>query len=521
MSSNSNPNRLLEAITSRKLVSPEKLQASLLEQTVTHEGLGKILVRNGFLRQSTLFDLLLEIDPSGLHDEAVFQTNIPASVLRKNRAMVVGEVRGDVYVASLCSRDIVRRALAPYISAERLHFTPVDPERLREYLLQVHDDNEGEQLVWERLLREAMRLDATDIHIIPRQRSYTVLMRIDGVRQLRHEGSLEEHAQLVSRLKDLSRIDLAERRRAQDGGFELEHNGRMVTFRVVTLPAIYGEYAVVRVSDPERANIPLDDLGITEIDTWRRINRHTDGLVLVTGATGSGKSTTLAATARDMNFLERAIFSVEDPVENRIAYVGQLNTNPSVGLDFTEAARAFLRADPDVNIIGEIRELNAVMAALRSSQTGHLVLSTLHLSNITLAADRLNSLGVPVHELRHALRGMLAQTLLRKVCTHCHGEGCLACAGAGYKGRVLLSEVAHIQNVTEFDQLMAGDVFWRTLEDEALDLVDRGITDEREVERMMGYTSEDLRSRKSMLEARQRRDQAKHVETTEPNPLGA
>jgi general secretion pathway protein E len=488
--------RLLQVLKDRQLVAPEKLQASLLEQTVTHENLGKILVRNGFLQQSVLFDLLLEVDPTGLHDENVFQTSIPAALLKRTRTMVVGEVRGITYLASLSRPEVVRRALSAYVSPERVRFTPVDPERLRDYLAQVHDEGNEELLVWERLMRDAMRADATDVHIIPRHSSYTVMMRIDGVRHLKHEGSLEEHAMLVSRLKDLSRIDLAERRRTQDGGFELEHNGRVVTFRTVTLPTIYGEYVVVRISDPERANIPLNALGITENDTWRRINKHSDGLVLVTGATGSGKSTTLAATARDMNFLERAIFSVEDPVENRIAYVGQLNTNPAVGLDFAYAGRAFLRADPDVNILGEMRDKDAVIAALRSSQTGHLVLSTLHLSSVTLAADRLRTLDVPLYELRHALRGILAQTLVRKLCTHCHGTGCRACEG-GYRGRALLTEVVHIQTPGEFDRVMAGEVFWRTLEDEALDLLDRKVTSSDEINRMMGYTEEELRARRA------------------------
>lgn len=475
-----------DELVARGLITPENLLAARSEQTVTKERIGKILVRNGFVRQDDVFKLILERNPNQLHDEAVFQSGIPANILLETQSMIVARANDTIYVSTISSPRQVRRRFEPFIGNQKLVLTAANPIRLADYLIKTSAQNNSNTLTWERIFYQAMARRASDIHIIPRHASYSVMLRQDGVMHLIHEGELKEYISLVSRVKDLAKMDMAERRRAQDGGFSLEHTGRLVSFRVLTLPTVNGERMVVRILDPDAVNMRLDKLGITELATWRRVVSYPDGLCLICGPTGSGKSTTLAATVREMNFLERVIYTVEDPVENLIPYAGQVNVNPTVGLDFSNSVRAFMRGDPDVILVGEVRDLETARNVIKSAETGHLAMATLHTDSIINTVARLRDIGVAPYELRHVLRGVMVQRLIRVFCSHCGGKGCKICNGSGLKGREVVSEVVQCRNEKDVDALIEGKISWTPMIEDAYKKVKAGRTSMKELERVFG-----------------------------------
>lgn len=478
-----------DLLVARGLLSPEKLLAARQEQTVTKERIGKILVRNGFLRQDTLLQVLQEVNPNALHDEAVYQSVIPSQMLLETKSMISAQVGETLYIGSLSEPWVVRKAFEPYLAGRKLAFTAVNPTKLDEYLSQLHVNDNTELLTWERIFYDAMRARCSDIHILPRTASYTVMNRLDGVLHMVHEGPIDEYISLISRIKDLAKMDMAERRRPQDGGFSMSYSGRVVNFRVVTVPTVDGERMVVRILDPDSVNLSLGDLGISRIDMWRRAVSKSDGLCLICGPTGSGKTTTLSSTVREMNFLERAIYSAEDPVEYRIPYSGQVNVNTAVNLDFSGAVRTFMRADPDVIIVGEVRDIDTARNALKASETGHLVIATLHTGSILNAIGRLRDIGVQPYELRHLLRGVMVQRLMRIYCKKCKGSGCEHCLGSGYKGREVVSEVACFDTEEEVEAVIAGKISWPTILDDAYEKVRAGKTSMAELERVFGHQS--------------------------------
>lgn len=477
-----------ELLVSRGLITREKLLAAQHEQVVTKERIGKILVRNGFLRQSELFRILREVNPSALHDEVIYQDIIPAHLLLETKSMLTALIENTLYVSTLSSHDKVRKLFSSYlINNLQLVFTAANPVKLNDYLNELLTSTAEETVFsWEKLFYDAMRVRASDIHIIPRHRSYTVKFRRDGLLHLRHEGDLDEYIAMVSRLKDLSKMDMAERRRPQDGGFSMEFSGRIVTFRVTTVPTADGERMVIRLLDPDNGNRSLDQLGITRLAPWRKAVSKSSGLCLICGPTGSGKTTTLAATVREMNFLERAVYSAEDPVENKIPYAGQVNVNPTLDLTFSSAVRNFMRADPDVIILGEVRDIDTARNALKASETGHLVLATLHTDSIVGAIGRLRDIGVAPYELRHLLRGVMVQRLMRVYCKDCGGAGCKKCGGTGYLGREVVSEVANFESEADVQAVIDGHVAWPTMLEDAREKIQLGKSSVKELERVFG-----------------------------------
>ncbi|WP_018234198.1 GspE/PulE family protein [Thioalkalivibrio thiocyanodenitrificans] len=482
--------RLGEHLIERKLARPEAIEAALLEQKVSGEPLGLILVRNGFIRHRDLIKTILEVAPERIIGEQVFTTQVPAELLVRLRAMLIAETDDKLIVATLSPEQEVRSELAPYFPGLEILFVAVTPERLDEYLERLQSDIDDEGAVVDVMLRRALTENISDVHIIPRFASYTVLFRYLGVRHIAHEGSLEEYNTLVARIKDRARMDLAERRVPQDGGFQVEQNGKMVDMRVATLPSPDGEIVVIRLLDPDSVQPSLDGLGITRVDHWRSAVSRADGLCLICGPTGSGKTTTLNATIREMDRFGRAIYTAEDPVEYRMPFTGQININTAVGLDFSRSVRAFMRADPDVICLGEMRDTETARNAIKAAETGHLVLATLHTGSIRGAVDRVRDIGIESHELRYLLRGVLVQRLVRVICKSCNGEGCPECNGVGYSGRCVVSEAQYFQSVNEVDALIAGERSWpEMIEDAVLKCAD-GITDRREILRVFGAEAE-------------------------------
>jgi general secretion pathway protein E len=337
-------------------------------------------------------------------------------------------------------------------------------------LLDTSDDAPAIRLI-NGIIADAARQGVSDIHIEPYETGLVVRMRMDGV--LRETLRMPAHVApvVVSRVKVMARLDIAERRMPQDGRIGLTLGGKLIDVRVSTLPSRAGERVVLRLLDKENAAIDLETLGMS--DAVNRLYRDAlsepNGIVLVTGPTGSGKTTTLYAGLKLLNDGSRNILTVEDPVEYAVDGVGQTQINPQVGLSFAAGLRAILRQDPDVVMVGEIRDRETAEVAVQAALTGHLVLSTVHTNDAIGAITRLRDMKVEPFLIASTVRAVLAQRLVRRLCPSCRApapaadslvsllgiapgaivyepRGCGACGGAGYKGRIGLFEAIRVDD---------------------------------------------------------------------------
>lgn len=478
--------RLGEYLLAKALLNKAQLHAALEEQKITQERLGLIMVRDGFISRKVLLEAILATNPEQIHGESLFTARVPGEALLATRTMVVAEAEGKVFLATLDSERQAEVELKQYYPEAQLVFVAANFEQVDNYLEDVRAMLQDEDSLVDKLLRRAFSEGVSDVHIVPRYSSYTVFFRYLGLRQHVHEGSLDEYNTLAARIKDLSRMDLAERRVPQDGGFQMEYNGKLVDLRVACVPTSNSEYIVIRLLDPDRVQPSLHGLGVTRVVEWRKGVSRPDGLCLICGPTGSGKTTTLNASIREMDRFGSSIFTLEDPVEYRIPYVGQVNVNQGLGLDFARGIRAFMRADPDTIIVGEIRDSETARNAIKAAETGHLVLGTLHTGTIHGAVQRLRDLDVPANELTYLLRTVLVQRLLRTICTICSGKGCNTCSGSGYGGRSIVSECAYFSSEDEVTRMLEGQRWWPSMLDDALLYLESGKTTENEVVRVFG-----------------------------------
>ncbi len=310
------------------------------------------------------------------------------------------------------------------------------------------------------LIAHGISARASDIHIEPEEHAIAVRHRVDGVLRLARTLPRAFTPALVSRIKIISGLDIADRLRPQDGRARVALNGVAVDLRVSTLPASHGEKVVIRVLDGRGPSMALEAIGF-DPDELARIDRLLqlrEGLLLVTGPTGSGKTTTLYAALRRVKARGVNIVTVEDPIEYRIAGIVQVQVNEKAGLTFATALRSIMRQDPDVVLIGEIRDRETAEIAIQASLTGHLVLSTLHTNDAASAITRLIDIGVAPYKIATALKGVVAQRLVRRLCTVCKGtaDGCRECLGSGFRGRIPVSEI--IIGSPEFEaRIAAGD----------------------------------------------------------------
>lgn len=310
------------------------------------------------------------------------------------------------------------------------------------------------------LLTQALRETASDIHIEPFEQVSVVRFRIDGALRDIVRPKKAIHAALISRIKIMAQLDIAEKRLPQDGRISLRIGGKSVDVRVSTLPTGHGERAVLRLLDKEAGRLDLINLGMSDAMSpgFNKLINQPHGIVLVTGPTGSGKTTTLYAALSRLNASTTNILTVEDPIEYELPGIGQTQVNARIEMTFAKALRAILRQDPDVIMIGEIRDLETAQIAVQASLTGHLVLATLHTNDSAAAVTRLLDMGIEPFLLSSSLLGVLAQRLVRKLCAHCkrqdgaewHPVGCEACAHTGYQGRVGVYEL-----LTTTDQIRA------------------------------------------------------------------
>ena len=325
----------------------------------------------------------------------------------------------------------------------------------------------------DQIISLGIKKGATDIHVEPDERIVRVRMRIDGV--LRQEVLIPKPIQpaLTARIKLIANLNITEKRVPQDGRIRFDFGQNYIDLRVSTLPINYGESVVLRILDRSNSSLALPDLGFSENDT-RHIGQLVDlpyGMILVTGPTGSGKTTTLYTALKLVESDNRSVFTLEDPIEYSLGSIRQTQVRPDVGLDFASGLRALLRQDPDVLLIGEIRDTETAQLAARAALTGHLVLSTLHTNNAAGVIPRLVDMGVDRYMLPPALSTIIAQRLIRRVCDHCreevahpdrlierlaltdkfesvptlyHGKGCSECNGTGYLGRQVIYEILNV-----------------------------------------------------------------------------
>ncbi len=320
-----------------------------------------------------------------------------------------------------------------------------------------------------RIIATGIEKQASDIHLEPLEDCVQVRYRIDGALEVAERLPKNAQQGLTSRVKILAKLNIAEHRLPQDGRLRLAVRGNEMEFRVSTTPVVFGESVALRVLDRQSLPLQFKDLGFTEKDAAKlnTLTQQTNGIVLVTGPTGSGKTTTLYAALNGLNTPDKKLFSVEDPVEYNLRGINQINVKPQIGLDFAAVLRSVLRQDPDIVMIGEIRDLETARIAIQASLTGHLVLSTLHTNSAAASITRLLDMGLEEYLLASCLRGIVAQRLLRTLCKSCktplppHSEilrrmnlprsakvcqakGCDQCRGTGYRGRTVVSEILEI-----------------------------------------------------------------------------
>src|SRR2546425_1380520 len=449
--------QLGELLLKEHLVTPDQLNRALEIHRATGERLGRVLLDMGVVDQEHIARLLsqqigielMHLTGQSLREDVLEM--LPATLASRLQAVPVAKDNGVLTVAMVDPLDVVaiddiRRhtgldvkvavittqdfqyALNQYpsldVAEEVVRDLPrpqvIDEEISLERLRRLAEEQPVVRLV-NRLVEEAVRKRSSDIHIEPQERHIRIRYRIDGV--LLTRGSLPEYvqAQVVSRIKIMANMDIAERRVPQDGSFQTRVDGRAIDVRVSTIPSFYGEKAVLRLLDKSAPIYDLDKLGLSaqNYQGLRRIIQRPQGIFLLTGPTGSGKTTTLYAILNQLNNEKVNVLTVEDPVEYQIAGITQMQVNVRAGVTFPSSLRHFLRQDPDIIMVGEVRDQETARIAIQAALTGHLVLSTLHTNDAPGAITRLLDMGIEPYLVASALEGVAAQRLVRVLCPKC------------------------------------------------------------------------------------------------------
>ncbi len=490
-----------QLVVARGLIPPETLARARLVQAETGEAFDAVLTRLGLVSEAALADAIA--DATGLPltaadrfpETPVVLDGASPRFLRDSRLVVLARAEGVVDVAvpdplnrypldalAFALRCQVRphvarssdieaeldRALGPADAAGSGDHGDEADESDLERLKDLSSDAPVVRAV-NGLIAKAAEARASDIHIEPSEDGLRVRFRIDGVLHDQPPLPASFKAAAVSRIKVMAGLNIAERRMPQDGRLRLAVRGHEIDLRVATSPAIHGEGVVLRLLDRSNLSLDFDSLGFDgpTRERFQRALGQPHGVVLVTGPTGSGKTTTLYAAIASLNAPERKILTIEDPIEYRLAGINQTQVNPQIGLNFAAALRSFLRQDPDVMMVGEIRDLETAQIAVQAALTGHMLLSTLHTNSAAAAVTRLADMGVEPFLIATTVNAVLAQRLVRRLCPHCaepyapsaallksmgleaaagrlarlyHPRGCQAC-DHGFRGRVALLEL--------------------------------------------------------------------------------
>ena len=507
-----------ELLVSKGLLSRRELVEALNEQRRHGGRLGEVLLKLKMLSDEDVTHALAEhlsIEYIRLDDISKIDMNIarilPEGIAKRFCLVAVREMDNKVIIAMADPLDVIaidtitlkiKRQIKVVISSPQeirraieaiYHGSDIEEQHLRDLVkLEIDEDDEKVEVVVgdvsepdadteiaatkapvirfvDLLLSQAVKSRASDIHIEPQEKSMVIRMRIDGILRDMVPPSRKMQAAVVARIKILSEMDIAERRLPQDGRFKVKTSGRDIDVRVSVIPTIYGEKVVMRILDASAVNHNVNQLGFgpRRLEEFKTILSQPHGIIVVTGPTGSGKSTTLYSALNYLRDPKKNITTVEDPVEYRLAGINQIQVKPEIDLDFALCLRAILRQDPDIILIGEIRDKETVEIAIKASLTGHLVLSTFHTNDAPSAISRFVYMGIEPYLLASTLNLVLAQRLVRKICDHCkkpvnlsaevlkrlqvepeqaknatfyQGQGCQACGGTGYLGRLPIFE---------------------------------------------------------------------------------
>jgi len=451
--------QLGDILVEQGLLSEENLELALRERARTNQLLGRVLIDLGMIKESDLVAALAKQIGLQFVDLAAYSIDpsaaalIPDTEARRYRALPIAWEDSKLLVAmadpaNLFALDDIRTitgadvqpvvSTAADIDAAIQKFSGMD-EQAAQIASEAAANVEDEILEIERaaaavedgpivkmvnlLITQAISERASDIHIEPTERDVRIRYRVDGVLHEVMRSPKNIQAGLISRMKVMADLNIAERRVPQDGRVGMTVAGKSIDLRVAVLPTVYGEKIVIRILDKSSVLLRLEDLGFLE-DSFKKYQRaftRPYGAILVTGPTGSGKSTSLYATLNIVNSSEKNIITVEDPVEYRLNGVNQIQINPRAGLTFATALRSILRADPDIILIGEIRDRETALIAVESALTGHLVLSSLHTNDAPSALPRLVEMGVEPYLVASAIDCVVAQRLARKLCARCKG----------------------------------------------------------------------------------------------------
>ena len=495
------------------LLTEAQLMAALDEQVIRGESLGRVLVDIGMLTESQLVKALaaqVGMQFIELADYPVDRTAVgmlPSAMCRRYTVLPIAIHEGFLVLAMADpgnvlavddARTLSRMPVQTVVSTRDDLLTAIDrycraDEEMDDLASSfeefAEDDSSGPGDVVEDdapivrfvnlLVTQAISDRASDIHIEPAEHDLLVRYRIDGVLHEMQRAPKTIQSGVISRLKIMSDIDIAERRKPQDGRMSVVHQGRKIDLRVATLPTVWGEKVVMRILDNSTASLDLRDLSFLEsnLEVYQESYTKPYGMILVTGPTGSGKSTTLYATLNAVAKPEINVITVEDPVEYRLPGINQVQVNVKAGLTFAGALRSILRSDPDVVLLGEIRDHETAQIAIEAALTGHLVLSTLHTNDAPSAVTRLVEMGIEPFLVGSALDCVVAQRLARRLCGKCKEEyepseveliaarfpwtpgepipvlhrpvGCSACSRTGYKGRLAVHEVMRVTEEIE------------------------------------------------------------------------
>jgi len=504
--------RLGELLVEKGLLTEEQCRHALDIQKKTGRRLGQAIIELGFVKEEELLQVLSKqmtlphiwlrkglIDPKIINiisaEKARLHKIIPMFRIKNNLILAtsdpqaifvideIEEATGLAVQPVLTRSNDIDKAIEEYYGGsveipdyignfdeEAIHLV----ESRAQYDFQkIEEMSEGSPIInlVNMIILRAIRDKASDIHIEPDKKRLRIRYRVDGILYEAMTQKLDYHPAVVSRLKVMANLDIAERRMPQDGRIQVMVEGRTVDLRFSSMPGILGEKIVLRILDKRNAILDLNHLGFSEetLSTLKRFIKRPFGLILVTGPTGSGKTTTLYAAINHLNSLEKNIVTIEDPVEYQMEIVNQNQVKDSIGLTFSVILRHTLRQDPDIIMVGEIRDKETAEIAIQASLTGHMVLSTLHTNDRTIAITRLLDMGIEPYLISSSLTGVIAQRLVRTICPKCtmlyypstailerygwkeerhlqlaKGKGCPECYDSGYKGRMGLYELLEV-----------------------------------------------------------------------------
>ncbi|NTV91297.1 MAG: Flp pilus assembly complex ATPase component TadA, partial [Clostridiales bacterium] len=504
---NQSKKRLGDLLVEAGLLTKERLETVLEQQKGSGKKLGEYLVDNDIIDEQNIIDVLEfqlripKIDFNKLSINPEIPKMISENLAKKYKLIPIQIEDGKLLVAmadplDLVAQDDVRIAsgmeIKPCISTKSSVLTAIERFYGKESAEKAVEDFSKQYIIDGQLtesdielssevtnapvvklvnsiVQHAIKLKASDIHIEPLEDSFRIRFRIDGDLQEIMKSPKAAHNAVVTRIKIIGRMDIAEKRVPQDGRVEMNIDGKDVDLRLSVLPTVYGEKVVIRILGRSDIMMSRTELGLSPENGERfdKIIKSPNGIILVTGPTGSGKTTTLYAVLRELNKMSRNIITVEDPVEYRLEGINQVQVNTKAGLTFANGLRSILRQDPDIIMIGEIRDAETAEIAVRAAITGHLVLSTIHTNDSASTISRLVDMGIEPYLVSSSVVGIISQRLVRKICKSCKtsykpeiselsllklregrslfkGTGCSACNNTGYSGRTAIHEVMSV-----------------------------------------------------------------------------